>query len=176
MKLTRVIPPLIPTVAALSMPEITIAQTQQPPTIAPPVSVDPLAAGGYVLAIVISGFAILPQVLAKFVNQNLEGRQKVAEAKLDQEKGMAQVFIERTDKSAEAIESILRLSLANNFDNLRRQIELNYEYQKRLAKLEDVLQALLDRIDRHERALEYIESTQKDILAALQMHERKDKE
>ena len=147
-----------------------IQQTAQP--VAPPNSIDPLTASGYVLAILVSGFALLPQLFSKYVNQNLEGRQKAVEQKLNQERGMAQVFIERTDKSAEAIESILRLSLANNFDNLRQQIEINYEYQKRIGSLEELSQNQGDRLTRIERAIEYNNATSKDILAVLKMRER----
>ena len=151
-----------------------IAQIQQTaqPVVAPPNSIDPLTASGYILAILVSGFALLPQLFSKYVNQSLEGRQKAVEQKLDQEKGMAQVFIERTDKSAEAIESILRLSLANNFDNLRQQIEINYEYQKRIGVMEELIQNQSDRLARIERTIEYNNATGKDILAVLKMRER----
>ena len=151
-----------------------IAQIQQTaqPVVAPPNSIDPLTASGYVLAILVSGFALLPQLFSKYVNQNLEGRQKAVEQKLNQERGMAQVFIERTDKSAEAIESILRLSLANNFDNLRQQIEINYEYQKRIGVMEELIQNQSDRLTRIERAIEYSNATGKDVLAVLKMRER----
>ena len=158
----------------MNLKNYTIAQIQQTaqPVVAPPNSIDPLTASGYVLAILVSGFALLPQLFTKYVNQNLEGRQKAVEQKLDQEKGMAQVFIERTDKSAEAIESILRLSLANNFDNLRQQIEINYEYQKRIGMMEELIQNQSDRLTRIERTIEYNNATSKDILAVLKMRER----
>ena len=157
----------------MNLKNYTIAQIQQTaqPVVAPN-SIDPLTASGYVLAILVSGFALLPQLFSKYVNQNLEGRQKAVEQKLNQERGMAQVFIERTDKSAEAIESILRLSLANNFDNLRQQIEINYEYQKRIGTLEELVQNQGDRFTRIERAIEYNNATIKDILAVLKMRER----
>ena len=157
----------------MNLKNYTIAQIQQTTQpVAPPNSIDPLTASGYVLAILVSGFALLPQLFTKYVNQNLEGRQKAVEQKLDQEKGMAQVFIERTDKSAEAIESILRLSLANNFDNLRQQIEINYEYQKRIGVMEELIQNQSDRLTRIERTIEYNNATSKDILAVLKMRER----
>ena len=157
----------------MNLKNYTIAQIQQTTQpVAPPNSIDPLTASGYVLAILVSGFALLPQLFTKYVNQNLEGRHKAVEQKLDQEKGMAQVFIERTDKSAEAIESILRLSLANNFDNLRQQIEINYEYQKRIGVMEELIQNQSDRLTRIERTIEYNNATSKDILAVLKMRER----
>ena len=157
----------------MNLKNYTIAQIQttaQP--VAPPNSIDPLTASGYVLAVLVSGFALLPQLFSKYVNQNLEGRQKAVEQKLNQERGMAQVFIERTDKSAEAIESILRLSLANNFDNLRQQIEINYAYHEKIAALEESIKVLSDRLTRIERAIEYSNATSKDILAVLKMRER----
>jgi|GEM_PF-7127875 len=147
-------------------------QTTAQPVVTPPNSIDPIAAFGYVIAIVVSGLALLPQLFAKYVNQNLEGRQKAVEQKLNQERGMAQVFIERTDKSAEAIEAILRLSLANNFDNLRQQIESNYAYHEKIAALEAAIKAQSDRFTRIERAIEYNNATNKDVLAVLKMRER----
>lgn len=170
----RSIPPLVPVVSTLLIPEMVHAQSQQQPTTpqTAPVSIDPLTAAGYFLVIVVSGFAILPKVLGKYLDQLVDQKQKKTQQKLDEERTMADVFISRTDKSAQAIDEILKLSLTNNFDNLRQQIEINYEYQKIIGSLEDSIKQLAERIYRQEGELESIAMQIKDIVNVLNMKER----
>ena len=184
MNLTRILPPLIPTIAINS--DVAIAQTTAQPTpIPPPTNIDPLSVGGYVIGIAVAIGMLVPKIIERWLGSELEARQSKKKLETSIVKNQADLEIEDKQKQLEAARNLsdFYLETAKESQKNERELlmlfvtkELDASAQNR-DQLYDLIASqnrIISRLELIEEGLLKNAKIQHDIMNVLNMTDRKE--
>lgn len=161
------IPKIVPTVAVFNGNSLIVSESAQSfqPAPQPPVqSFDPVTVGGYLLAVIVSLFAVLPKAVERWLGQELEAKQ-------DQNlitKSQANLELEDKQRQLEAARNLSEFYLETARESQKSERELLMTFvKKELATSEHLRDSLNGLIASHTeiaKKLELVDAAQQKIL------------
>ena len=179
----EILRPFVPTESSTLLSDAAIAQTikpQQPPQ---PASIDPIAVGGYFVAIIVSLVAIAPRIVEKYFTVEIASKESRDSLKQQIQKTQAELNLLEKQKELEAANNLANFYLETAREGQKTQVELLNlfvanmlnNYQQLLDLLQNqgtTVKELGDHVNKLRNQVEAMAVLENDILRVLNMKER----